>query len=136
MADSCGANSKMRTLNIVDTFSRECVAIVVGRSLPASGVIDALRNLRKRGVYRSRSQWIMGLSIRQGVLKEWAQSHGIKLNYITPGKPMENGYVESFNGKFGEECLNQHSFRSVREAREIIERWRIDYNERRQRCTS
>ena len=90
MADSCGANSKMRTLNIVDTFSRECVAIVVGRSLPASGVIDALRNLKEERCLPESITVDNGPEYTSGVCKEWVQGHGITLNYITPGKPMES----------------------------------------------
>ena len=63
------------------------------------------------------------------MLKEWAESKGLNLNYITPGRPMENGYIESFNGKFREECLNQNWFQNILEASIIIEEWRKDYND-------
>jgi putative transposase len=61
----------------------------------------------------------------------WAARHRVQLHYISPGKPTQNAFVESFNGKFRDECLNDNVFTSLAEAREIIERWRVDYNERR-----
>ena len=65
------------------------------------------------------------------VLDEWAYRHGVKLNFIRPGKPIENAYAESFIGRLGDECLNENWFISLKNAREIIESWRIDYNEGR-----
>ena len=59
----------------------------------------------------------------------WTQRHGIRHLLIQPGKPMQNGYIESFNGKFRDECLNDHWFTSLQQAREVIANWRIDYNE-------
>ena len=59
----------------------------------------------------------------------WAAKHRVQLHYIAPGKPTQNAFVESFNGKFRDECLNDNVFTSIAEAREIIERWRVDYNE-------
>jgi putative transposase len=64
-------------------------------------------------------------------LDQWAYHHGVELKLIQPGKPMQNGYVESFNGKFRDECLNEHWFRDLAHAREKISNWRLDYNERR-----
>jgi putative transposase len=61
----------------------------------------------------------------------WQQEHGVEWHYIAPGKPMQNGFVESFNGRLRDECLNEHLFISLDEAREIIEAWRIDYNTNR-----
>jgi putative transposase len=64
-------------------------------------------------------------------LDAWAYQHGITQDFIDPGKPMQNGYLESFNGKFRDECLNLHWFRSLADAREIIEDWRESYNTER-----
>jgi putative transposase len=58
----------------------------------------------------------------------WAEERGVKLHFINPGRPMQNAYIESFNGKFRDECLNQHWFGSLQEAKRMIEEWRIDYN--------
>ncbi len=62
------------------------------------------------------------------VLAAWAYQRGVRLRFITPGKPIENAYIESFNGKFRDECLNQHWFLSLDDARDTIEAWREDYN--------
>ena len=64
-------------------------------------------------------------------LDQWAYQHGVELKLIQPGKPMQNGYIESFNGKFRDECLNEHWFSDLAHARELINQWRIDYNENR-----
>ncbi len=64
-------------------------------------------------------------------IREWAEKNAVILEHISPGKPTENGYIESFNGKFREECLNQNWFRSLSEAKMIIEEWRQDYNKER-----
>jgi putative transposase len=64
-------------------------------------------------------------------MDEWAHRHGVKLDFIRPGKPVENAYIESFNGKLREECLNLHWFKTIEEAKEKIEAWRLDYNEHR-----
>jgi putative transposase len=63
----------------------------------------------------------------------WANQHGVQLRFIAPGKPIQNAYIESFNGKLRDECLNEHSFSSIDQARQIIEAWRRDYNDQRPR---
>ena len=70
-----------------------------------------------------------GPEFRGHVLDQWAYENEVPLDFIEPGKPQQNGYVESFNGKFRDECLNEHWFGDVAEAREIIEDWRVDYNQ-------
>ena len=72
-----------------------------------------------------------GPELRGRALEEWAWHRGVKLFFIDPGKPVQNAYIESFNGRFREECLNLHWFTNLAEARRIIEAWRVDYNERR-----
>lgn len=69
-----------------------------------------------------------GTELTSKAMLKWQQDHGIDWHYIAPGKPMQNGFIESFNGRLRDECLNEHLFRSYRHAREIIEKWRIDYN--------
>jgi putative transposase len=65
------------------------------------------------------------------VMLRWAADHRVRLHHIAPGKPTQSAFIESFNGKFRDECLNEHSFESLAEAREIIEIWRLDYNTQR-----
>ncbi len=73
----------------------------------------------------------MALNTLQSLFKKWAKEKGIKLEYIPPGKPTKNGYIESFNGKVRQECLDQNLFLNLKEAQAIIETWRINYNEKR-----
>lgn len=72
--------------------------------------------------------WCYGTEFTSRVLDRWAYENHVTLHFITPGRPMENGYIESFHGKFREECLNQHWFLTLDDARETIENWRLDYN--------
>jgi putative transposase len=69
-----------------------------------------------------------GTELTSNAILRWQQDHGVEWHYIAPGKPMQNGFVESFNGRLRDECLNEHLFTNLNEARNIIEEWRIDYN--------
>jgi putative transposase len=131
MSDSFGSSRKLRTLNILDVCTRECPSIEVNTSLPAAIVIRVLNRLGEDRGFPEVITVDNGPEYTSNELREWAEEHGVILEYISPGKPTENGYIESFNGKFREECLNQNWFRNLSEARLIIEEWRQDYNERR-----
>ena len=72
-----------------------------------------------------------GTELTSNAILGWQQQHGIEWHYLAPGKPMQNGFVESFNGRLRDECLNEHLFANLNEARQIIEDWRIDYNTNR-----
>ncbi len=72
-----------------------------------------------------------GTELTSLLMLRWAADHRVQLHHIAPGKPTQNAFIESFNGKFRDECLNEHSFESLAEAREIIEIWRLDYNAQR-----
>jgi putative transposase len=72
-----------------------------------------------------------GTELTSLAMLRWAADRRVRLHHIAPGKPTQNAFIESFNGKFRDECLNEHSFESLAEAREIIEAWRLDYNETR-----
>ena len=122
---------RFRTLNIVDDFSRECPAIEVDTSLPGTRVVRVLERLRET---RGLPQSIVldnGPEMRGLALDEWAYRNGVRLAFIAPGKPTQNAFVESFNGRFRDECLNEHWFLNLADARRIIEAWRIDYNSNR-----
>ena len=128
MADSLATGRSFRTLNVVDDFSRECVGIEVDTSLSGqrvSRVLDGI--LAKRGK-PERIVVDNGPEFTSRALDQWAYTNGVDLHFIRPGKPIENCFVESFNGKFRDECLNQHWFVSLKEARSEIEAWRQDYN--------
>ena len=117
-----------RTLNILDEFSRECLTIRVRRKLNSTDVIDALTDLFIiRGVpafIRSDN----GPEFTSRAFITWAQQRGIEHILIEPGKPMQNGYIESFNGSLRDECLNEEIFDSLAEARRKLALWRYDYN--------
>ena len=121
----------LRTLNILDEFSRECLAIGVKRKLNSIDVIDVLTDLFiLRGVpafIRSDN----GPEFVAEVVQKWIKAVGAKTAYIVPGSPWENGYCESFNGRFEDELLNGEIFYSLKEAQIIIEQWRRNYNTKR-----
>jgi len=131
MSDSCVNGRKLRTLNILDLFARECIEIVVGRSIPSSRVIATLESIsRERGLPKVITV-DNGPEYTSKIIREWAKEKGVELDYITPGRPMENGYIESFNGKFRDECLDQNWFIDLPKASKCIEEWRNDYNNER-----
>jgi len=117
-----------RTLNIVDDFTRECVAIEVDRSLPGLRVARVLDRLHATIGLPTTIVVDNGPEFAGRTLDAWAYARGVSLRFIRPGKPIENAYVESFNGKFRDECLNEHWFVSLADAMATIEAWRIDYN--------
>ena len=129
MSDTLGSGRVIRTLNIVDDFTRECLAIEVDTSLPGPRVVRVLERLvAERGLPR-RVVVDNGPEFASRVVDQWVYDRGIELHFIAPGRPMENAFVESFNGRFRDECLNQHWFTSLGDARRTIEDWRIDYND-------
>ena len=119
---------KLRMLNVVDEFTRECLTIRVGRQLKAADVIDVLSDLfilrGTPGHVRSDN----GPEFAATAVKEWISGMGAKTAFIEPGSPWENGYVESFNGKLRDELLNAEVFNSLAEAKVLIEGWRKHYN--------
>jgi len=131
MSDALADGRKLRTLNIVDDFSRECLAIETDTSLPGQRVVRVLNRLAD---FRDLPDAIVsdnGPEFTSKALDQWAYEKGVKLHFITPGKPTENAFVESFNGKLRDECLNQNWFTSLDDARRKIENWRWDYNHQR-----
>lgn len=131
VTDSIVTGRRFRALVIVDDYSRECPAIEVDTSLGGIRVVYVLERLAET---RGLPQVITvdnGPEFASRVLDEWAYRHGVKLNFIRPGKPVENAYAESFIGRLRDECLNENWFITLKNARETIEVWRVDYNERR-----
>jgi putative transposase len=131
MADALATGRRLRTLNIVDEYTREALAIEVDTSLPGVRVVRVLEQLRQQG---RKPEWMVtdnGPEFTGRALDQWAYEHGVQLETIRPGRPMENGYIESFNGKMREECLNENWFVDLADARERIAAWRVDYNTRR-----
>jgi putative transposase len=128
MVDTLADGRGFRTLNVVDDFTKECVAIEVDRSLPGVRVARVLDRLAETVGLPEILVMDNGPEFSGRALDTWAYARGVQLRFIRPGKPTDNAFVESFNGKFRDECLNEHWFASVAEARALIEAWRIDYN--------
>lgn len=131
MRDTLADGRVFRTLNIVDDYTRECLAVEVDTSLPGARVVRVLERLAAVGRRPLHIVVDNGPEFASKAVDQWAAKSGVNLRFIDPGKPMQNAFVESFNGKFRDECLSQHWFVSLEEARSVSEAWRIDYNERR-----
>lgn len=131
MRDTLADGRVFRTLNVVDDYTRECLAIEVDTSLPGARVVRVLERLAAAGRRPLHIVVDNGPEFVSKAVDQWAAKSGVNLRFIDPGKPMQNGYIESFNGKFRDECLSQHWFVSLEEARSVSEAWRVDYNERR-----
>ena len=131
MADTLFDGRKLRLLTIVDNFTRESLAIEPGQYFKGEQVAEVLsRLIRERG--KPESIWVdNGTEFTSRAMDQWAYWNQVKLDFSRPGKPTDNAFIESFNGKFREECLSQNWFLSLQDAREKIESWREDYNENR-----
>lgn len=126
--DTTGEGRPFRIWTLVDDATRECPLLVVDRSLPAVRVVEALDALL---LVRGRPQAIVcdnGPEFVSQALDQWADAQGITLDFIRPGRPVENCFIESFNGKLRDECLSQHHFTSLTDAQARIEQWRQEYN--------
>ena len=134
-SDALANGRKFRTANLKDDCTRECPAIDVDFSLPGERVVELLNRVASERGHPDILVVDNGPELRGRALDAWADDNGVQLYFIDPGKPTQNAYIESFNGRFREECLNQHWFTSIGEAREIIEDWRIDYNTERPRSS-
>ena len=131
VTDSIVTSRRFRALVIVDDYSRECPAIEVDTSLGGRRVVQVLERLSETRGLPEVITMDNGPEFSSRVLDEWAYRHGVKLNFIRPGKPIENAYAESFIGKLRDECLNENWFINLKDARDIIESWRKDYNSAR-----
>jgi len=126
--DRTERGGKLRILAIIDEYTRECLAIRIAPSIPASTVVGILEWLfLTRGVPKYlRSD--NGPEFVARTVCQWLKENGCQTLFITPGSPWENGYIESFNDKLRDECLNREVFRNGREAQVIVETWRGEYN--------
>jgi putative transposase len=131
VTDSIVTGRRFRALVIVDDYSRECPAIEVDTSLGGRRVVQVLERLSETRGLPEVITMDNGPEFSSRVLDEWAYQHGVKLNFIRPGKPIENAYAESFIGRLRDECLNENWFINLKDARDIIESWRKDYNDAR-----
>lgn len=131
VSDSLAQGRRFRVLNIVDDYTKESPAMEVDTSLGGVRVSQVLERLKETRGLPDRIRTDNGPEFISRALDEWAYQNGVKLDFIEPGKPTENAFIESFNGRFRDECLNENWFLSLQEAREIVEHWRIDYNQNR-----
>lgn len=136
VSDAFTDGRRFRVLAVVDDFSRECLALVADTSLSGLRLtreLDAI--IDRRGKPRTFVS-DNGLEMTSMVELNWCQETGVEWHYIAPGKPMQNGFVESFNSNFRNECLNETQFSSLRQAREQITKWKEDYNAERPHSSS
>lgn len=128
MSDALATGRRIRLLCVLDLFTREALAIEVDVSLPGARVVAVLE--RVVGERRAPTGVVLdnGPELTGRALDEWATGRGVRLRFIDPGKPSQNGFVEGFNGRFRDECLDRSWFTSLADARTIVENWRRDYN--------
>ena len=118
----------LRMLNIIDEYTRECLCIKVARKITAQDVLEELFDLIVEKGLPDHIRSDNGPEFTAKAVREWLSKIGVKTLFIEPGSPWENGYIESFNGKFRDELLNGEIFTTLLEARVLIENWRREYN--------
>jgi len=129
--DSLLNGRHFRAFAVLDQWSRESLAIEVDLSLTGERVTRVLERLRTTRGLPIVIQADNGPELRGRTLDQWAYEHGVRLQFIEPGKPIQNAHIESFNARLRDECLNEHIFVSLDDARSKIENWRIQYNRKR-----
>ncbi len=131
VADRLADGRQIRMLTLVDNFSRVSPAIEVDFSLTGKRVVEVLERLKTRCGLPKVIKVDNGSEFISKAMDEWAYRNGVKLEFSRPGKPTDNAFIESFNGRLRQECLQQNWFTSLGDAKEIIEDWREDYNQHR-----
>jgi putative transposase len=129
VSDALDSGAKFRVFNVEDQFTRRGLGVEVDTSLPGKRVVRVLDRLV--AIWGKPHMIVSdnGTELTCNAMLKWTSENAVRWHYIAPGKPMQNGFMESFNGKLRDECLNEHVFASLAQARRIIEAWRIDYNE-------
>jgi putative transposase len=128
MSDALADGRRFRVLGIMDQCSRECLSVAADTSISGARVVCELEALVRR---RGKPHVIVsdnGTELTSRAVLQWAAERHIGWHYITPGKPQQNGFTESLNGKLRDECLNEHWFSTLHEARTILKHWQLDYN--------
>ena len=129
--DVLESGRRIRMLTVVDDFTRESIKIAVDTSLNGRRVCAELEQVIEARGKPDRILSDNGTEFTSMAILKWCQEQGIRWDYIQPGKPYQNGYVESFNGKLRDECLNENIFVNLQEAKRLVETWREEYNKRR-----
>ena len=128
MSDQLSSGHRIRVLTIVDVFTRESLALHVGQSIKGHDVVAALDELLKHRAKPKTIRVDNGSEFTSKAMDQWAYFNKVEMDFSRPGKPTDNAFIESFNGKLRAECLNQNWFLSLPDARDKIELWRQDYN--------
>lgn len=131
VSDSLTHGRRIRILTVIDDFSRECLACVVDTSLSGVRVTRALDQIARLRGYPDTIVSDNGTEFTSNAMLKWQKLRQVNWHYIAPGKPMQNGFIESFNGKLRDECLNEHLFDSLIHTKNIIQQWKQDYNQHR-----
>jgi putative transposase len=129
MADGLSTGKAFRTLNIIDDYNREVLAIEVEYSFPAARVVRVLNQVVEERGYPRQIRVDNGPEFISTRLRHWAIEHDVKLEHIQPGKPAQNAYIERFNRTFREDILNMYMFRNLTDVRDLSTKWMIDYND-------
>ena len=129
VSDTLESGRRFRVFNVEDQFTRRGLGVEIDTSLPGRRIVRVLERLV--AIWGKPAMIVSdnGTELTCNAMLKWTTDMSVEWHYIAPGKPMQNGYMESFNGKLRDECLNEHLFSSLAEARRIIEAWRVDYNE-------
>ena len=131
MHDALVSGRRFRTFNVVDDFNREALAIEIDLNIPAQRVIRVLDRIVAHRGYPLKLSMDNGPEFISLILSQWAEDHGVQLEFIQPGKPTQNAFIERFNRTYRTEILDFYLFRSLNEVREITDRWLREYNEER-----
>ena len=128
MSDELFDGRRIRLLTIVDNFTRESLAIKVAASIGGQGVVEVLHRLMKQHRMPKTIRVDNGPEFTSKRLDQWAYLNGVELDFSRPGKPTDNAFIEAFNGRFRQECLNENWFLSLEDAVDKVESWRRHYN--------
>ena len=128
MSDELYNGQRIKLLTLVDNFTRESLAIEVDERLGGHRVVEVLMRVAKTRGLPETIKLDNGPEFTSRRLDQWAFLSGVKLDFSRPGKPTDNAFIESFNGRFRQECLNENWFLSLEDAQEKVETWRLHYN--------
>jgi putative transposase len=131
LGDALAQGGRIRVFAVIDTFTREALAIEVDASLPGQRVAAVLARLVAERGQPDELVLDNGPELTGRAVDQWAYERGVRLHFIAPGKPAQNAFIESFNGRLRDECLQQHWFVTLADARHTVEAWRRDYNQQR-----
>lgn len=131
MHDALVCGRRFRTFNVVDDFNREALAIEINLNIPAQRVVRVLDGIVANRGYTLKMRMDNGPELLSLVLTQWAEEHGVMLEFIRLGQPAQNAFIERFNRTYRTEILDFYLFRTLNKAREITERWLMEYNSER-----